>query len=70
MELFVQMVHSWILLTICPNCEPIGFADVHGQINFQMIIDFSILGTGHYLCRGGGGIFFVLAWKKKRDPPL
>ena len=63
------MVHSWILLTICSNCEPIGFTDVHGQINFQMIIDFFILGTGHYLC-GGGGIFFVLAWKKKSEPPL
>ena len=29
-----------------------------------------VLGTGHYLCGGVGGIFFVLAWKKKRDPPL
>ena len=23
--------HSWILLTICPNWEPIGFADVNGK---------------------------------------
>ena len=31
---------------------------------------FTLLGTSHYLCGGVGGIFFVLVWKKKRDPPL